>query len=133
RAPQDIRARVAPELAALPDPGAPHPSRPSILCAGALAPADTAGLDPQLIVGLATTLGGPTSHTAIIARQLGIPCVVAIGGLDDVAARTMGLVDGTLRAVTGSPDETAAAAAGQAAPAHAAPLGRVAGPGATPD
>nr|MDT0525566.1 PEP-utilizing enzyme [Streptomyces sp. DSM 41633] len=77
---RDIRDRVIAELSGLPEPGVPLPEVPSILCAEDLAPADTAGLDPQLVVGLATTLGGPTSHTAIIARQLGIPCVVAVSG-----------------------------------------------------
>ena len=79
---RDIRDRVIAELKGLPEPGVPVPDRPSILCAEDLAPADTAGLDPALVVALATTLGGPTSHTAIIARQLGIPCVVAVEGLD---------------------------------------------------
>ncbi len=83
---RDIRDRVIAELSGLPEPGVPLPDVPSILCAEDLAPADTAGLDPTLVVALATTLGGPTSHTAIIARQLGIPCVVAVDGLDAVAA-----------------------------------------------
>jgi phosphoenolpyruvate-protein phosphotransferase (PTS system enzyme I) len=52
-----------------------------VLLAEDLAPADTAGLDPALIAGLATEKGGPTSHTAIIARQLGIPCVVGVVGV----------------------------------------------------
>ena len=82
---RDIRDRVIAELNGLPEPGVPVPDVPSILCAEDLAPADTAGLDPSLVVALATTLGGPTSHTAIIARQLGIPCVVAVDGLDAVA------------------------------------------------
>mgnify|MGYP002841062123 CR=1 FL=1 len=69
---RDIRSRVVAELKGLPEPGVPVPEEPSILCAEDLAPADTAGLDPALVVALATTLGGPTSHTAIIARQLGI-------------------------------------------------------------
>ena len=94
---RDIRDRVIAELSGLPEPGVPLPDIPSILCAEDLAPADTAGLDPKLVVALATTLGGPTSHTAIVARQLGIPCVVAVDGLDAVAAGTMALVDGTLR------------------------------------
>ena len=77
---RDIRDRVIAELSGLPEPGVPLPAVPSILLADDLAPADTAGLDPKLVVALATTLGGPTSHTAIIARQLGIPCVVAVEG-----------------------------------------------------
>ena len=85
---RDVRDRVLAQLSGLPEPGVPVPDVPSVLCAEDLAPADTAGLDPALVVALATTLGGPTSHTAIIARQLGIPCVVAVGGLDAVPAAT---------------------------------------------
>ena len=92
---KDIRDRVIAELAGLPAPGVPEPVEPSILFAEDLAPADTAGLDPHRIVGLATSLGGPTSHTAIIARQLGIPCVVAVKGLDGIPAGTMVLIDGS--------------------------------------
>ena len=108
---RDIRDRVIAELSGLPEPGVPVPDVPSILCAEDLAPVDTAGLDASLVVALATTLGGPTSHTAIIARQLGIPCVVAVDGLDAVPSGTMVMVDGTLGTVTVSPDAGAAARA----------------------
>jgi phosphoenolpyruvate-protein phosphotransferase (PTS system enzyme I) len=130
---QDIRDRVIAELSGLPEPGVPLPELPSILCAEDLAPADTAGLDPNLVVALATTLGGPTSHTAIIARQLGIPCVVAVDGLDAVAAGTMVLVDGTLGTVTVSPDEAAAGEAVVQSQRAAAEAARWSGPGATAD
>jgi len=109
------------------------PAAPSILCAEDLAPADTAGLDPERVVALATTLGGPTSHTAIIARQLGIPCVVAVSGLDAVAAGTMVLVDGTLGTVTVSPDQAAAAEAVAQSRRDAERAAHWAGPGATAD
>lgn len=130
---RDIRDRVIAELKGLPEPGVPMPDEPSILCAEDLAPADTAGLDPSLVVALATTLGGPTSHTAIIARQLGIPCVVAVHGLDDVAAGTPVLVDGTLGTVTVSPDEGAAREAVAEAQRIAAQAAKWSGPGATAD
>jgi phosphotransferase system enzyme I (PtsI) len=130
---QDIRDRVIAELSGLPEPGVPLPDVPSILCAEDLAPADTAGLDPKLVVALATTLGGPTSHTAIIARQLGIPCVVAVEGLDAVAAETMVLVDGSLGTVTVSPDHAAAGGAVAAAQREAERAARWSGPGATAD
>ncbi len=130
---RDIRDRVVAELSGLPEPGVPQPTGPSILCAGDLAPADTAGLDPNLIVGLATALGGPTSHTAIIARQLGIPCVVGVDGLDDVEAGAMVLVDGTAGTVTVSPDESAASAAVEAARRDAHRSAGWSGPGATTD
>jgi phosphoenolpyruvate-protein phosphotransferase (PTS system enzyme I) len=130
---QDIRDRVIAELSGLPEPGVPLPDVPSILCAEDLAPADTAGLDPKLVVALATTLGGPTSHTAIIARQLGMPCVVAIEGLDAVAAETMVLVDGTLGTVTVSPDHAIAGEAVAAARREAERAAHWSGPGATAD
>lgn len=130
---RDIRNRVVAELKGLPEPGVPVPDEPSILCAEDLAPADTAGLDPTLIVALATTLGGPTSHTAIIARQLGIPCIVAVTGLDDVPAGAMALVDGTLGTITIGPDEAAARDAVAEAQRAAASAANWSGPGATAD
>jgi phosphotransferase system enzyme I (PtsI) len=130
---KDIRDRVIAELSGLPEPGVPLPATPSILCAEDLAPADSAGLDPELVVALATTLGGPTSHTAIIARQLGIPCVVAVSGLDAVAAETMVLVDGTLGTVTVSPDEAATVEAVARSRREAERAAHWAGPGATSD
>ncbi|MFZ2528436.1 MAG: PEP-utilizing enzyme, partial [Rhodococcus sp. (in: high G+C Gram-positive bacteria)] len=92
---RDIRDRVVAELSGIPEPGLDRPAEPSVLLADDLAPADAAGLDPTRIIGLATTLGGPTSHTAIIARQLGIPCVVAAAGLDAIPAGTAVLLDGS--------------------------------------
>ena len=130
---RDIRDRVVAELKGLPEPGVPVPDEPSILCAEDLAPADTAGLDPELVVALATTLGGPTSHTAIIARQLGIPCVVAVAGLDDVPAGTMVLVDGTRGIVTVSPDEGPAREAVAEAKRVAEAAANWSGPGTTAD
>lgn len=130
---QDIRDRVVAELSGLPEPGVPLPKVASILCAEDLAPADTAGLDPTLVVALATTLGGPTSHTAIIARQLGIPCVVAVDGLDAVPAGSLVLVDGTAGTVTVGPDEVAAAEAVATARREAERAAHWTGPGATAD
>jgi phosphotransferase system enzyme I (PtsI) len=130
---KDIRDRVIAELAGLPAPGVPEPVEPSILLAEDLAPADTAGLDPHRVVGLATTLGGPTSHTAIIARQLGIPCVVAVKGLDGVPAGAMVLLDGSRGTVTLNPDRTEAAAAVATADVAAAAMAGWTGPGATSD
>ncbi|QZT62986.1 phosphoenolpyruvate--protein phosphotransferase [Mycolicibacterium austroafricanum] len=130
---RDIRDRVVAELNGLPEPGVPLPDEPSILCAEDLAPADTAGLDPALVVALATTLGGPTSHTAIIARQLGIPCVVAVAGLDDVPAGAMVLVDGTRGTVTVGPDEASAREAVAEAERAAETAAQWSGPGVTAD
>lgn len=51
----------------------------SILLAQDLTPSDTAQLDPKQVVGIITEAGGANSHTAIIARSLGIPAVAGIG------------------------------------------------------
>jgi phosphotransferase system enzyme I (PtsI) len=101
---RDIERRVTARLVGEPEPGVPVPDRPSVLLAEDLAPADTAGLDATLVVGLVTERGGPTSHTAIIARQLGIPCVVGVAGLQTVPAGTPVMVDGTTGEVTLEPD-----------------------------
>jgi phosphoenolpyruvate-protein phosphotransferase len=76
----DIGQRVLRILA-----GAEHgelhlPDEPVILVADDLSPSDTAKLDPKRILGICTAVGGPTSHTAIIARSLDIPAVVGAGG-----------------------------------------------------
>ncbi|MDT7783891.1 MAG: phosphoenolpyruvate-protein phosphotransferase system enzyme, partial [Pseudonocardiales bacterium] len=78
---QDVRDRVVAELLGLPAPGVPDLTSPSVLVARDLAPADTAGLDPSKVLALVTEEGGPTSHTAILARSLGIPAVVACRGV----------------------------------------------------
>jgi len=56
-------------------------ARGSIILAEDFSPADTALLDPAVIGGLATVLGGPEGHTAIMARSLGIPAVLGATGL----------------------------------------------------
>jgi len=73
------------------------PNEPVILIAEDLSPSDTAGLDQERIAGLATALGGPTSHTAILARTLGLPAMVGgDSGLLSIASGTIGILDGDL-------------------------------------
>jgi len=91
---RDIERRLVARIVGEPEPGVEVPSEASVLVASDLAPADTAGLDPAVVVGLVTERGGPTSHTAIIARQLGIPCVVGVAGALGLAAGATVLVDG---------------------------------------
>ena len=55
------------------------PDYPVIICANDLTPSDTVSLKGKNILGFCTAVGGPTSHTAIIARALGMPAVVSIG------------------------------------------------------
>jgi multiphosphoryl transfer protein len=88
---------------------------PGIVVAGELTPADTAGFDPAVVSGVATALGGPTSHAAILARALGIPAVLGLG--PDVLAvpeATQLLLDGDQGSVQVAPARADLAAAEQA-------------------
>ena len=129
----DVRDRVLAELLGLPEPGVPTPEVPSVLLADDLAPADTAGLDPTSTIALVTRLGGPTSHTAIIARQLGIPCVVAVADLDEIEPGTTVLVDGSTGRIEVEPDAEAARARVDEDRRHAALVAGWTGPGQTAD
>ncbi len=71
----DIAQRVLARLRGVPAPGVPDPGHPFVLVARDLAPADTALLDLDKVLALVTTDGGPTSHTAILAREKGIIAV----------------------------------------------------------
>ena len=77
---EDVRDRIVAAVLGVPMPGIPDPGHPFILVARDLAPADTATVDPEKVLGFVTTEGGPTSHTAILARTLGVPAVVAATG-----------------------------------------------------
>ena len=106
---RDIERRVVAHVVGEPQPGVPTPEQPSVLVAEDLAPSDTAVLDPGLVLGLVTEKGGPTSHTAIIARQLGLPCIVGAGGAMAIPAGSRVLLDGTTGLVEIDPDERDAA------------------------
>ena len=108
---RDICARVVAELRGLPEPGIPEFTEPGVLLADDLAPADTAGLDPVMVLGIVCEYGGPTSHTAIIARQLDIPCIVAVVGLSAVSDGARVLVDGAAGTIEVDPDEHSASEA----------------------
>ena len=84
----DIRNRTVALLLDVPAPGIPELREPSILVAMDLAPADTALIDKSMVLAFATQEGGPTSHTSILARNLGIPAVVGCPGVRELAPGT---------------------------------------------
>jgi dihydroxyacetone kinase phosphotransfer subunit len=90
-----VRNRIVALLTSRSAAGVPDPGYPFILLAVDLAPADAAELDPARCLAIVTEEGGPTSHTAIIARSLGIPAVVAARGATTIADGTVLLVDGS--------------------------------------
>jgi multiphosphoryl transfer protein len=80
-------------------------SASGIVVAADLTPADTASLDRELALGIATAAGSPTSHSAILARSLGIPAAVGLGeGLLSVPEGTELLLDGDAGTVHVEPD-----------------------------
>lgn len=72
----------------------PRMEAPGVLVADDLTPGETATLDPDLVQAIVTAAGAPTSHSAILARGLGVPAVVATGPVE-VEEGTLLLVDGT--------------------------------------
>ncbi|MBC7725688.1 MAG: phosphoenolpyruvate--protein phosphotransferase [Burkholderiaceae bacterium] len=107
----DVSRRVIASLRGVPAPGVPSSAIPFILVARDLAPADTATLDLDRVLGLITRDGGPTSHTAILARSRSIPAVVGVPGVLDLADGTVVIADAAAGTVIPDPSDTALVAA----------------------
>ena len=83
-----------------------------VLVADELTPTDTAALDPERVIGVATARGGGTAHAAILARSLGLPAVVGLGAsILTVADGTPLLLDGQAGTVVVDPPAEMIAAA----------------------
>jgi len=123
----DVSQRVVAHLSGVAAPGVPTPDHPFILVARDLAPADTALLDLEKVQALITTDGGPTSHTAILAREKSIVAIVGVAGALDLADGDTVIVDavGGLVTVAPSDEERSAAEATRAdrAAAQDVPVG----------
>jgi phosphotransferase system enzyme I (PtsI) len=76
---RDVGCRLLRILLGVPAFSLSGMSQPAIIVAHDLSPSDTASLEPELALGFCTEVGGLTSHTAILARTLGIPAVVGLG------------------------------------------------------
>ncbi|MDZ7617007.1 MAG: phosphoenolpyruvate--protein phosphotransferase, partial [Patescibacteria group bacterium] len=86
--------------------GLAHLSSPVLILASNLTPSETANLDRAFVRGFATELGGPGSHTAIVAEALEIPAVVGIGPfLAEVSGGDTVIIDGDEGVVVIQPDE----------------------------
>ncbi len=78
---RDLGRRLIRNLTGMPYRPFQSLPRNAIILAEELTPADTALLDPNMVAGVATVLGGAESHTAIMARSLGLPAVLGVAGL----------------------------------------------------
>lgn len=101
----DIRDRVVSHLLDIPMPGVVDPGHPFILVARDLAPSETATLDGETCLAIVTAEGGPTSHTSILARGMGIPAVVGCNQALEIADGVIVLVDGSTGEVIVDPNE----------------------------
>jgi len=88
------------------------PDHPCIVVAADLSPSDTAALDMSRVIGLAMAQGGPTAHTAILARTLGLPAIVAGGStLLEQHSGTQAILDGQTGRLYLNPSDEAVASA----------------------
>jgi len=104
---RDVAGRVIDHLQGV---GAPRDlrrlSEPCIIVAHDLAPSTAATLDREHVLGFATEAGGRTSHTAIMARKLGIPAIVGLGPLlEAVRDGEYALLDGHGGVLTVNPTD----------------------------
>jgi len=106
----DIEKCVLRHLGAMEDKGVlGDVEEPVVIVAHDLTPAQTVTLDPAMVSGFVTEVGGPTSHTAIVARSMGIPAVVGLrGALSLVSSGEMVILDGSAGEVLVRPDDATA-------------------------
>ena len=130
---RDVRDRAVARVLGLPDPGIPDLRGPCVIVAHDLAPAETSRLQRNLVLAIVTESGGPTSHTAILAAQMGIPAVVQLPRAVSLATGTVLAVDGSTGEVFVDPDPATQANLVTRSERRARALGAASGPGATSD
>ncbi|MGC5584613.1 phosphoenolpyruvate--protein phosphotransferase [Ornithinimicrobium sp. W1679] len=130
---RDVGSRALAQVLGVPAPGVPELTGPSVVVAHDLAPAETATLDRAMVVAIVTEAGGRTSHTAILAAQMGIPAVVQVPGATELPAGTLVAVDGDAGEVVVDPSEEVVAALHRRRQRLTAALAGSAGPGVTRD
>ena len=102
---RDIKVRMQRTLMGLQSADVSSLPAGTVLVAKDLTPSMTAGINPANVVGIVTELGGRTSHSAILARALEIPAVVAVNGLlEQVKDGDTVVLDGSTGEVYVNPD-----------------------------
>src|SRR5262249_19208437 len=102
----DIERRILHELIGARQEDLQHLRTDVVVIAHDLLPSQTAALDRLHVRGFATDVGGRTSHTAIVARAMGIPAVVGLGNITgEVTGGDMIIINGDTGVVIIDPDE----------------------------
>lgn len=130
---RDVGDRAIAAVLGEPSPGVPALTEHCVLVAFDLAPAETATLDRDLVRGIVTEVGGRTSHTAILAAQMGIPAVVKVDGAMDLADGAPVMIDGDAGTVHVNPDRATVDGSMRRASRRAEALAESTGPGRTSD
>jgi len=128
---RDVAQRAIARLRGVPMPDVPALDTPFVLVAHDLAPADTALLDLDKVLAIVTRDGGPTSHTAILARSKGLVAVVGAADSDALVNGSSVIVDAGAGTVVVDPSAEQIAAAREGGGLVAAP--RPPKPGALKD
>ena len=102
---RDVAGQVLRSLSDEDSPAAQAEELPFILVADDLTPSETVMLEKSLILGFVTFRGTPNSHTAILARAMGIPALVSVGELDNAYDGTYALLDAADGTLTINPTE----------------------------
>lgn len=101
----DISQRILKNLKGIADNAIDSISEPCIIIANDLTPSDTAKIGSKPVVGFVTRIGGRTSHSAIMARSMGIPAVAGAGDkADEIKDGDELLLDGATGEIVVSPD-----------------------------
>ncbi len=107
----DVSRRIIAHLRGVEPVGIPVSDAPVIVVADDLAPADTAVLDLDTVLGFITRDGGPTSHTAILARSRSIPAIVGVAGARELVDGTLVIMDAETGVIEVAPSAEAIATA----------------------
>ncbi len=103
---EDVGARIKRRLMGIEEDAAQEMADNTIVVAHDLTPSDTATLDKSKVIAFLTDVGGFTSHSSIMARSLGIPAVVGMGKISELAKDNMAvIVDGVEGKVIMNPSE----------------------------
>ena len=129
----DVRDRTLSHLLGTAMPELPDPGHPFVLVAADLSPAQTALLAPGQVLAIVTERGAPTSHTAILAKALGIPAVVACPAATLLSDGQLVLVDGLAGTVDIEPEQAQVSAAQTRDEHRRQAAATVSGPGRTGD
>lgn len=130
---RDVGSRAVAAVLGVPIPGVPEMVEPSVVVAEDLAPAETATLDRHKVIGIITSAGGRTSHTAILAAQMGIPAVVQVKAATEIAPGTLVALDGDTGEVMINPSPAYVAAQEEKREKRTRAIAGLSGAGSTRD